>query len=340
MNVTKINDGSEMDVFSVPTKVCTAVAKLKQNDDALISFYIAETKSLLTKQLYNDIKNIEVVIDEAENPYFEIVGRYDLREIAEEIKGLLENNSNFIGDFRELLDVLLRIIWEILQSEPSNDFLLTNQLGVNGEPFNIPNFSFRFISRIRDLEGELKSIIDQIRRMLNEGQWSARTRRLIEDILNRTWPKIVGRKRASIVLGNFSASKKQITLFKVAIENWLPDVDYFDKLLDVYSHELFHAFHYINMKNHKKWEYDENSRIVKESLARYIEYRYGLLNICDTAISSDLIRMWNDYDMHDFPYAGAKYVEKYIGLCELMFKVSVNNGTHKAFHLIDSAYDL
>lgn len=339
--ISVVLDNPLTPVVSVPTVAFSPVSELKKHNDALISFYIAETKSFLTKSQYDYLSNVEVIIDDTDIPYFEIVGRYDLREIINEIEELLERKGSVICDFRGLLEELLRILWKILELEGYLcDFPPVCQFGDNGEPFNIPNISFQHITKIRDLNSELKSLIEKLRKLLNEGQWSQETIKLIEDILNRIWPKIVGRKRTSTVLGTFTASQKRITLYKLAIENWLSDVDYFKKLLDVYSHELFHAFHYAHMKKTKQWEYDDKSRMVKESLARYIEYRYGMLYICETAISADLIRMWNDNDMCDFPYAGAKYVEKFSGLCELMFKDSVCNGTKRAFHLIDSASKL
>ena len=310
------------------------VRKLKGHNDELISFYIAETKSVLSQIQYEDLSNIKVVIDKSNDIYFEIIGRYDLREIIEEIKTILEGNRH-LSDLTNVIEELLQLLYQLLDIEYSCQNRNENT------PFLIEN-GIHYISRnyrnnINEIESNIKAIMDKIKEMLESHNWPIETRKLIEYILNIIFPKIISRKRISSVLGTFTASKFLITLYEKAIKEWLPNVELDKKMLNVYSHELFHAYHYVHMQGQGKWAYDDESRIVKESLARYIEYKFGMFNIHETTITSDLIRMWNNYDMFDFPYAGAKFVEHFSGLCELMFKESIIKGTKETFHLIETA---
>lgn len=311
------------------------VIKLKKHNNELLNFYDFETKSTLTSYQLDLLSKLKVVIVRDSNDLCcEIVGRYDLREVIMEIESILEEN-NHVSDFRCLLESLLELLRKLFEIESSD-------ADYNNEGFYILSNGSFYISKeyydsINEIEQEIKTIILKINKKLDSHGWSEDTKKLIKDILDRIYPKIISRKKYSALLGRFSASGLMITLYETTIKNWLPTVDLEKKMLDVYSHELFHAYHYVHMINRAGWHYDYQSRIVKESLARYLEYKYGQSYINDTKITSNLVRIWNDYDMLDLPYAGAKYVEKYVSLCELMFKESSKNNTEDAFHLIESA---
>ncbi len=147
-------------------------------------------------------------------------------------------------------------------------------------------------------------------------------------------------------LGEYLESENKIVLYLSNIYNSAKSISVRPELyvVSVFIHELFHAAHYFLCN--EKSQYDKHSTIIKESLASYFQYKYFDLNIDDKENRSNLYyadnmkksnkkdicymieRDWN-FDMNDYPYAGARYMQKYQNgfcnnhLCQDLFYKSI-----------------
>lgn len=107
------------------------------------------------------------------------------------------------------------------------------------------------------------------------------------------------------IYGEYDNKNNFIILYLKNIYNNYPN-DYGTILLNIFAHELFHAYHARCVeKNGKVWE-DSNcdSIIVKESLASYFENEFSGRN-------ANLAREWAKYTIDSWPYAGAKHFTPY-----------------------------
>ena len=117
-----------------------------------------------------------------------------------------------------------------------------------------------------------------------------------------------------LILGTYSNRERKITLFVKAIEQKAKDNMFLTQLYkSVFSHELFHAFHYYFAKTQNSamnfdsydilMRFDYTGTVMKESLASFFEYQF-----CDKfKIDSDVANGWF-YGPEVYPYAGAGYI--------------------------------
>ena len=83
------------------------------------------------------------------------------------------------------------------------------------------------------------------------------------------------------------------------------NVPFTHALLEVFAHELFHAFHFLKVDNIKNWT--SISPIILESFASYFEYLFCK----DRGIYVfNLERDWQKYDMYTYPYSGARFIKE------------------------------
>ena len=129
-------------------------------------------------------------------------------------------------------------------------------------------------------------------------------KRLLGELLNQSF--------SCSTLGEYDSGSNTITLYVSEIKNLSDknDIPYADNLLRVFAHELFHAYHYADTRNHNPWDYD-NNKIVIESLARYFEYYYCENVLKNAKLKQSLIKDSLTHDMNVYPYSGAKYFMPY-----------------------------
>ncbi|MCR4660575.1 MAG: hypothetical protein K5765_01080 [Clostridia bacterium] len=111
------------------------------------------------------------------------------------------------------------------------------------------------------------------------------------------------------LLGVYNHSKNKIILYVKAIENDCikNNIPFGEKLFSVFAHEVFHAFHYsLCYLNKQTWQQSwyQHVEIIKESLARYVEYKYT----DNTYIQTDLKNEMMHSPMIVWPYSGALYI--------------------------------
>lgn len=159
--------------------------------------------------------------------------------------------------------------------------------------------------------------------------------------------------------GTYNRTKNTITLYLSNIYDKAKELkvrpEYY--LINVFSHELFHAYHYKMIKK----SFDENiqSNIVIESLASYFQFLYLFdkfdsfdensytLSKENELVAKNIYDSWK-YDMFIYPYSGAKFMfisNKYIEkrcdnyLFKKIFNYSLTN-INKAFDTVKFFYDI
>lgn len=111
------------------------------------------------------------------------------------------------------------------------------------------------------------------------------------------------------VMGRYTYSDRTITLFTKNVEAAAQKHGNTSKeeFEQVFIHELFHAYHYIDRYGKDRKELgnrvDYTSKVVKESLASAFEWNYCILN---RIIGYDsLHNAWSTYSILSYPYSGA-----------------------------------
>ena len=317
------------------------IKRLREKNDELISFYVSETKAIITDDIIKKLK--EIRIDIIDNPIYGWFDTYTIYDFKDEIQKLIEEIETLITNIRGILVCLsnrqddkrgkynigIEFLLSILDSLKSILGMLRNIDLQDHNGDNSPIISNKILEEIKnilkkieDLENQLKDIPTNIKD-------------LIEKIKRMLQPISV--KPMGDVLGVFYPRDFKIELSRNNINDWISQsIDFEKKLLNVYSHELFHAFHFLYVTSISYWRKIQS--IVKESLARYIEFRYCMKFIGVPEIICDHMESWNSNDMFDFPYSGAKYLNRVENLCESIFKSSLLN-KKSAFLMIDSFYE-
>ena len=273
-----------------------------------IDFFCSETHRDITKEQIKKLSDIELCFVYDESPS-EIYGKYSTEEINKDIKELLDSIRGKSGAEREQL----KRIEELFEA-------ISKRLDEN-----------------KPWDEELNGLIRCISGDIIEG--CRGLKRKIKSIQKKT----AKRKRRFLTLGQFDAEKWEIRFYMKNIDTVyhlknLEQSDRGDLLGSLAAHELFHAFHYIQMTDKRKWTYDDEKSItVVESLAKYIEYRFCVEYGKGHMMRNDIRNMWGRFTMDEFPYAGAKHIDRFPNLCELMFKESIMHGNKSAYHLIKTA---
>ncbi len=272
-----------------------------------MNFFYSETHRDITKEQRKKLFEIELNFVYDESPS-EIYGKYSTEEINKDIKELLDSIRGKSGAEREQL----KRIEELFEA-------ISKRLDEN-KPWD------------EELNGLIRCISDII-----EG--CRGLKRKIKSIQKKT----AKRQRRFLTLGQFDAEKWEIRFYMKNIDTVyhlknLEESDVNDIFNSLLAHEYFHAFHYIQMTDKRKWTYDDEKSItVVESLAKYIEYRYCVKYGIGNMMRDDIRDMWGRFTMDEFPYAGAKHIDRFPNLCELMFKESIMHGNKSAYHLIKTA---
>jgi len=139
---------------------------------------------------------------------------------------------------------------------------------------------------------------------LLEKQFCELPTKAINDI-KKIITKIKRLKFNTNLLGTFSTNKT-ITLYIESIFDHAVNnkVSFLKSMLEVFVHELFHAYHFFTINNTNEWK--SCNKIIKESFAAYFEYLYCK---SQNIYVFNLERDWQKYDMYTYPYSGAQYLK-------------------------------
>lgn len=163
---------------------------------------------------------------------------------------------------------------------------------------------------------------------------------------------LLDRSREIPILGRYNASTDTITLYLGNIYDCKKNEEESDisaennykyNVVDVFAHELFHAYHARCIKAEGK-TFDivtDKEKIVVESLASYFENAFANGHSC----YSNLVDAWKRNTIYSWPYAGAKHLMVYGGyysggvypndvLFKFVFKQSIRS-LAKAFEMIE-----
>jgi len=294
----------------VSTSYSNLIAELKSKNEELISFYVSETKAILSNDICKALNDIEVKI--IDYPLYGWCDTYTIHDFKEDIYPLIDELQKLYqvidnSDLRGLLGCLLELLMSLMHI--LEDIFFQEHSG--SDQFVVP----------KNVTGRISEILDIIEQLEKSG---IEIPKRIKDLLDKL-KKILKPIRVAPInnlLGVFYPRDYRIELSKPNIESWISTgIDFNEKLLDVYSHELFHAFHFKYVTSLSYWV--SIDKIVKESLARYIEFRYCMKYIGTPEVICNHMQSWNNNDMYDFPYSGAKYLNKIENLCETVFQLSI-----------------
>lgn len=171
--------------------------------------------------------------------------------------------------------------------------------------------SKRFEEQSKNLIDEL---LDSLKRMMKDERLSPfdidKVRRIIDAFKERDF--------VSLILGRYYHQKRMVVLYKQNIIDTAIDNDIYSNMKRVLAHEMFHAIHHYLFDGAKqvrsKFGKNGHGSIVKEGLARLIEYNYckDTLNTKLAAkYCSELEESWNNHFFEAYPYSAAKYLEEY-----------------------------
>lgn len=128
--------------------------------------------------------------------------------------------------------------------------------------------------------------------------------------------------KTDIVLGKYNHLNKTITLYIRAILNSIigkySNVDNYTnfthRLLAVFVHELFHAYHACDYdSNGHSWNNDfQKNEIIVESLAAHFEWNFIWDTLGRHDMSDSMKNEWGKHACIIWPYAGAKYIQYFI----------------------------
>lgn len=235
----------------------------------VIDYFEYKCHNKLSQQSVEELKQITIEFsDELKTKTSE---GYTVEEIRTKIDEVLEEN----GYSPRLRELLVSIRGYLRENKPEK---LSDLIGQYKE-----EVGWEIINSDNELTEELKT----------------KLRKLIDIFTKRQFTYRIN--------GEFDAQEFKIVLYINNI-NMFDENEFFALVIfKTFAHELFHAYHYLSVNEKgKEWKYDVKTEIIVESLASFAE----------RAIVEDLIRpgedkilsSWFEYDMHIYPYAGAKYI--------------------------------
>lgn len=160
-------------------------------------------------------------------------------------------------------------------------------------------------------------LLDTLKKLLKDGQFQP----FDVDKVKRIIDVFKERYVISIVLGRYYHQRRTIVLYKQNIIDTAINKDIYSNMKRVLTHEMFHAIHHFLFDGAKqvrsKFGKNGYGSIVKEGLARLIEYNYckDTLNTkLATKYCDELEKSWNNNFFEVYPYSAAKYLEEYSSL--------------------------
>lgn len=157
--------------------------------------------------------------------------------------------------------------------------------------------------------GTIQEWIEALKRMLDNEELSP----FDKDKIKRVIDAFENREFTDVILGEYRPTSRTIVLYRKPIIDTAKNGDVISNMKRVLVHEMFHAYHHLvfdggkpMFTSFKKGGYGD---VAKESLARFVEYNY-----CKDELNGyycrELEYSWNTRFFENYPYSGAKYLEK------------------------------
>ena len=217
----------------------------------------------------------------------EVIAKIDIEKIEALMDQIRRNNRCYVDELEEAVEILSQLIRNIERG------------GFEGED--------EFGNLLRRLDRSLEKAKEEAAKAFYDDDCKKKIEEIIKEIEKAIYV-LKNRKIEIDILGEFSAKDNQITLYTKTNDKHKGSSTLRNRMLATLAHELFHAMHYVVVKD--KWNKKpvEKRETVIESLARWAEYCWCKHQ--NQAEFEYLVRkMKEKWEIRDFPsdpYSGAK----------------------------------